>query len=315
MVMREVDEDLAIFLGMRSAVERNDPPAPVKPDDDFNKSKDSKPKPNCLLPVNATREHSVPIAAEKHDYNRQPDSSSLDPVEANETPKESNPPSEQNRPSPTNTTPSFGPNKRPLSSSSSLSGPHHKPSPRPSTPTSRPTKPRPSRGPTLPSFPSKPSSRSSTPNPSRPTRGKPVPARPASASRGRVSRPEEKPNKRQQKSCSPPKMRAPAQIAGRQRARVGNNDGNEVNPVLMGAKMVDRVVNMRKLAPPKQDGSFSRDNYGSRKSGLENSGFGRSLSKKSLDMAIRHMMYLCTLCSLFMMRLRISYSLCRIGVV
>ncbi|CAA0832851.1 Unknown protein [Striga hermonthica] len=350
MIMREVDEDLAIFLGIRSAVDRNDHPAPVKSVDEFNKSKDLQPKPNCSLPVNATQEHIVPNAAEdslldfeteENDCNRQSDSSSLHPVDSNgpdytlngsKTPKgdsismksevenfseESNPPSDsppyQNQ-SQMTTNPSFGPNKRPSSSSSF--GPHRKPSPRPSTPTSRPTLPtksRPSR-PTL-SFPSKPSSRSSTPsrpvsrsstpNSSRPgprtstpTRGKPGPTstiskavgptRPSSASRGRVSRPEEKPNKRQQKSCSPPKMRAQI-AAGRQRARVGTNDGDEVNPVLMGTKMVDRVVNMRKLVPPIQDESLSRDNYGSRKPGLENSGFGRSLSKKSLEMAIRHM--------------------------
>lgn len=60
-----------------------------------------------------------------------------------------------------------------------------------------------------------------------------------------------------------------------------------MNPVLIGTKMVERVVNMRKLAPPKQDKHVSHDNP--RKSSQENSGFGRSLSKKSLDMAIRHM--------------------------
>lgn len=68
-----------------------------------------------------------------------------------------------------------------------------------------------------------------------------------------------------------------------------SNGNDDVNPVLEGTKMVERVVNMRKLAPPK-DSQPSNDNS-TKKSSLsqDNSGFGRSLSKKSLDMAIRHM--------------------------
>ncbi|CAN8287316.1 unnamed protein product [Cochlearia groenlandica] len=57
------------------------------------------------------------------------------------------------------------------------------------------------------------------------------------------------------------------------RSKISNND---VNPVLMGTQMVERVVNMRKLPPPKQDDHTS-------------SGFGRTLSKSSLEMAMRHM--------------------------
>ncbi|RDX61917.1 hypothetical protein CR513_59805, partial [Mucuna pruriens] len=66
-------------------------------------------------------------------------------------------------------------------------------------------------------------------------------------------------------------------------------DGDDENPVLIGTKMVERVVNMRKLAPPKhEDHHSSRDNsYGKSSSG--SSGFGTTLSKKSLDMAMRHM--------------------------
>ncbi|XP_020882883.1 uncharacterized protein LOC110228912 [Arabidopsis lyrata subsp. lyrata] len=51
---------------------------------------------------------------------------------------------------------------------------------------------------------------------------------------------------------------------------------NDVNPVLMGTQMVERVVNMRKLPPPKFDDNTC-------------SGFGRTLSRSSLDMALRHM--------------------------
>ncbi|AEC09497.1 hypothetical protein ISN45_At02g033030 [Arabidopsis thaliana x Arabidopsis arenosa] len=51
---------------------------------------------------------------------------------------------------------------------------------------------------------------------------------------------------------------------------------NDVNPVLMGTQMVERVVNMRKLPPPKHDDNTTL-------------GFGRTLSRSSLDMALRHM--------------------------
>uniref|UniRef100_A0A7N0TPW0 Uncharacterized protein n=1 Tax=Kalanchoe fedtschenkoi TaxID=63787 RepID=A0A7N0TPW0_KALFE len=63
---------------------------------------------------------------------------------------------------------------------------------------------------------------------------------------------------------------------------------DSVNPILMGARMVERVVNMRKLAPP-QDDKHSPSLSGKSASSPDSSGFGRTLSKKSLDMAIRHM--------------------------
>ncbi|KAL0321844.1 UNVERIFIED_CONTAM: hypothetical protein Scaly_2480800 [Sesamum calycinum] len=54
--------------------------------------------------------------------------------------------------------------------------------------------------------------------------------------------------------------------------------------------MVERVINMRKLAPPKQDDKHSpHSNLSGKSSSPDSSGFGRTLSKKSLDMAIRHM--------------------------
>ncbi|GER54421.1 proteophosphoglycan [Striga asiatica] len=68
----------------------------------------------------------------------------------------------------------------------------------------------------------------------------------------------------------------------------GAPDGDDdVSPVVMGTKMVERLVNMRKLAPPLRGGeSFgSLDNHRAKKK----SGFGRLLSIRSLDMAIRHM--------------------------
>ncbi|XP_057808121.1 endochitinase A-like isoform X2 [Salvia miltiorrhiza] len=126
-----------------------------------------------------------------------------------------------------------------------------------------------------------------------------MPKRPASASRGRpsaISSPSK--GKPRQKSCSPTKTRATVGNAykngsttlSRSRgysSRAGGGGGDDVNPVLMGTKMVERVVNSRKLAPPKQDELISVENP--KRSSHENSGFGRSLSKKSLDMAIRHM--------------------------
>lgn len=158
----------------------------------------------------------------------------------------------------------------------------------------------PSRGtsPTVKSRPSKPSEMLSLSHNAPENLKVIMPKRPASASRGRPSKPATRPSssdeKKRQKSCSPPKVRAPITTTAYKtgsrmlsRSRGYGNEGDDVNPVLMGTQMVDRVVNMRKLAPPKQDEYVSHDNP--RKSSLENSGFGRSLSKKSLDMAIRHM--------------------------
>lgn len=64
---------------------------------------------------------------------------------------------------------------------------------------------------------------------------------------------------------------------------------DDVSPVVIGTKMVERVINMRKLAPPRQDDKHSPNLSGKSASSPDSSGFGRTLSKKSLDMAIRHM--------------------------
>ncbi|KAK4418949.1 hypothetical protein Salat_2307700 [Sesamum alatum] len=148
---------------------------------------------------------------------------------------------------------------------------------------------------TVKSRPSKPSemlslSRDATQNPK-----VSMPKRPASASRGRPSTLAVTNGKPRQKSCSPAKVRAPNGTAHKignymmlSRSRgYSNVGGDDVNPVLMGTQMVERVVNMRKLAPPKQDEYISDENP--KKPSQGKSGFGRSLSKKSLDMAIRHM--------------------------
>ncbi|CAA0834410.1 Unknown protein [Striga hermonthica] len=125
------------------------------------------------------------------------------------------------------------------------------------------------------------------------TRGRPGAPGPRSssvepASNGRVRR----------QSCSPARGRPPNGVShssgssvpvpavNRLHAKANDN----VSPVLVGTKMVERVINMRKLAPPRMDDKNSpRSNLSGKSSSPDSSGFGRTLSKKSLDMAIRHM--------------------------
>ncbi|KAI5670509.1 hypothetical protein M9H77_10873 [Catharanthus roseus] len=133
-----------------------------------------------------------------------------------------------------------------------------------------------------------------------------LPDRPISANRGRPGAPsvrsssvEPLSNGRiRRQSCSPARGRPPNGIihssgssvpvpaVNRLHAKANDN----VSPVLIGTKMVERVINMRKLAPPKQDDKHSpHSNLSAKSSSPDSSGFGRTLSKKSLDMAIRHM--------------------------
>ncbi|XP_019249591.1 PREDICTED: mucin-19-like isoform X2 [Nicotiana attenuata] len=130
-----------------------------------------------------------------------------------------------------------------------------------------------------------------------------VPKRPASASRGRPTAPGARPSttnsssdgKPRRKSCSPSRGRAAnATILSNaitllSKSRGHGYEKDDVNPVLIGTQMVERVVNMRKLAPPKQDDNPYHENPSKKSLSRENSGFGRSFSKKSLDMALRHM--------------------------
>lgn len=127
-----------------------------------------------------------------------------------------------------------------------------------------------------------------------------LPDRPVSASRSRVGALSAR------NSVSDEKPRQQSRSTSRGRASHGSaygngnafqaqirsvvNDSDTVSPVVMGTKMVDRVVNMRKLAPPKQDDShFTNNNQGGKSLSNDSSGFGRTLSKISLDMALRHM--------------------------
>ncbi|CAH8338099.1 unnamed protein product [Eruca vesicaria subsp. sativa] len=84
-------------------------------------------------------------------------------------------------------------------------------------------------------------------------------------------------------SCSPSRNRAP--INGPGRAKKSNDSGDLISPVAKGAQMVERVVNARKLAPPRVT-EKGGSNAGK---GADGVGFGRNLSKSSFDMALRHM--------------------------
>ncbi|KAJ4704454.1 mucin-5AC-like isoform X1 [Melia azedarach] len=130
-----------------------------------------------------------------------------------------------------------------------------------------------------------------------------LPERPASASRGRPGAPSvQSPSdsssngRRRQQSCSPSRGRTSNSSAygygnsiSSSRSRANASDADDVNPVVIGTKMVERVVNMRKLAPPKQDNHSHKNSAGKSSPSLDSLGFGRTLSKKSLDMALRHM--------------------------
>ncbi|GFY83513.1 hypothetical protein Acr_03g0002870 [Actinidia rufa] len=131
-----------------------------------------------------------------------------------------------------------------------------------------------------------------------------LPNRPISATRGRPGAPSARSSsvepvsngRVRRQSSSPSRGRPPngiisssgSSVPALSRLHAKANDN--VSPVLIGTKMVERVINMRKLVPPKQDDKLSpRSNLSGKSSSPDSSGFGRSLSKKSLDMAIRHM--------------------------
>ncbi|XP_030534348.1 mucin-5AC isoform X1 [Rhodamnia argentea] len=167
--------------------------------------------------------------------------------------------------------------------------------------------PVPSRGtsPTMKSRPWKPSEMPGFSLDAPPNLRTTLPDRPLSATRGRPGAPSSRsssvepgPTTRpRRQSCSPSRGRpangvhhtSGSSVPAVSRGHPKINDN--VSPVLIGTKMVDRVINMRKLMPPKQDDKHSpRSNMsGKSASSPDSSGFGRTLSKKSLDMAIRHM--------------------------
>ncbi|XP_010486450.1 PREDICTED: mucin-5AC [Camelina sativa] len=211
----------------------------------------------------------------------------------------------------TNTRPSSAPSKKPVS--------------RPATPTRRPSTPT---GPSIVSSkaPSRGTSPSPTVNSSRPWKPPEMPGfsleappnlrttlsdRPVSASRGRpgvASAPGSRSGSiergggptsgsvshARRQSCSPSRGRAPigntnGSVTGvRGRAKANNGGSDSLSPVAMGNKMVERVVNMRKLGPPRLTESGGRGT-GKSNSAFNSLGYGRNLSKSSIDMALRHM--------------------------
>uniref|UniRef100_A0ACD5TR09 Uncharacterized protein n=1 Tax=Avena sativa TaxID=4498 RepID=A0ACD5TR09_AVESA len=178
--------------------------------------------------------------------------------------------------------------------------------PRTSASTATTTAPAPSRGssPTVKSRPWKPSEMPGFSLDAPPNLRTSLPERPTSATRGRPGAPSSRSSSVEPGSAARPKRQSCSPSRGRTSngsvpsgssmpavRRSHLNGGDSVNPVQMGNKMVERVVNMRRLVPPKHDDQRSSLNSLSGKSlnSPDSSGFGRSLSKKSLDMALRHM--------------------------
>ncbi|KAK8452340.1 hypothetical protein SEVIR_5G095600v4 [Setaria viridis] len=168
------------------------------------------------------------------------------------------------------------------------------------------TAPTPSRGssPTVKSRPWKPSEMPGFSLDAPPNLRTSLPERPTSATRGRPGAPSSRSSsvesgpaaRPRRQSCSPSRGRTlsgsvPSGSSMPAVRRSHLNGGDSVNPVQMGNKMVERVVHMRRLVPPKHDDQRSSLNSISGKSSNspDSSGFGRTLSKKSLDMALRHM--------------------------
>ncbi|KAF8080283.1 hypothetical protein N665_0959s0013 [Sinapis alba] len=207
-------------------------------------------------------------------------------------------------PTRTKTQPSSAPSKKPVSrpstptstgpSTGSSKTPSRGTSPTPTVKSSRPWKPREMPGFSLEAPPNLRTSASDRPISA--TRGRPgVASAPGSRSnsieRGNGPASNGVGHARRQ-SCSPSRARAPimntnGSLQGA-RGRGKTNNSDHLSPVAMGNKMVERVVNMRKLAPPRLTESGGRGTAKS-SSAFNSLGYGRNLSKSSIDMALRHM--------------------------
>ncbi|XP_044508724.1 mucin-5AC-like [Mangifera indica] len=225
------------------------------------------------------------------------------------TARSSTPTSRPSIPSSKPTSRAATPTRRPSTPSSapSISAPPVKSSPsvtKPSSTTSKNLVPSRGSSPTVKSRPWNPSKMPGFSLDAPPNLRTSVPERPLSATRGRPGAPGPRSSsvepicngRPRRQSCSPSRGRAfngtlhssGSSVPAINRAFAKANDN--VSPVVIGTKMVERVINMRKLAPPKQDDKNSPPgNLTGKSSSPDSTGFGRTLSKKSLDMAIRHM--------------------------
>ncbi|KAB2596296.1 proteoglycan 4-like [Pyrus ussuriensis x Pyrus communis] len=302
--------------GSRPATPTGRPMLPSAP----RPSRSSTPTSRSTLPLNKSI-NSAPKSTVPTTRSTLPANRSTTPAKKSTVPSRSSTPSRSTARSSTPTSRPTVPPPKPASRAStptrrpsvpsptpSISAPPSKSSPSMSKPAPTTARnPVPSRGasPTVKSRPWKPSEMPGFSLEAPPNLRTTLPDRPLSATRGRPGAPSSRsssvepgPNVRpRRQSCSPSRGRAPNGISHTSGSSVpafsrGHSKVNDnVSPVLMGTKMVERVINMRKLAPPKQEDKHSPhgNHSGKSASSPDSSGFGRSLSKKSLDMAIRHM--------------------------
>ncbi|KAK8553003.1 hypothetical protein V6N13_055780 [Hibiscus sabdariffa] len=268
----------------------------------------TKPVTSAAKPVtSATKSATKPSAAKATSSAAKPTVSARSSTPTRSTARSSTPTARPSIPSSRPVSRAATPTRRP-STAANISAPPIKPSPSITKPTPAASRtPVPSRGssPVVKSKPWKPSDMPGFSLDAPPNLRTTLPDRPLSATRGRPGAPSSRSSSAEpgpigrprRQSCSPSRGRPPngtmLHVSGssvpavrRGYSKVSDN----VSPVVMGTKMVERVINMRKLAPPRQDDKHSpHGNLSGKSSSPDSSGFGRTLSKKSLDMAIRHM--------------------------
>ncbi|KAL4576162.1 hypothetical protein LXL04_012251 [Taraxacum kok-saghyz] len=228
------------------------------------------------------------------------------PSKPNPPPRSSTPTSSRPITTPRSSTPT--PTTRP-SLSTNKPTPTRKPTPTPTPPVKAKTPPQPN-SPTTRPRPWKPQEMPGYTLDTPPNLRTSLTDRPIASMRGRTGGPSSRSSSIEpvangrgvrRQSCSPSRGRLPNGTTGLSRKSGGSvpvpalnrayaKANDNMSPGLYGTQMVERTINMRKLMPPKQDDKPSPHNLsGKSSSSPDSSGFGRSLSKKSLDMAMRHM--------------------------